>query len=139
MVKRSGKSKVRIVVIEDNPADVYLLKLALEQSGVAFDLTQFESGARAVDELCYNDDPRVAPDLILLDLNTPGSDGFEVIGAIKANAKFAEVPLAVVTSSTSQADRRRALQAGASKYIEKPTDLNAYLQQVGPAVKELLE
>jgi CheY-like chemotaxis protein len=77
-----------IVLIDDSPSDVYLMKLALEESGLQFEMTNFQSGTEALLALCpaAGDaaDPLI-PDLILLDLNTPCSDGFEVLSRIRGN------------------------------------------------------
>lgn len=130
----------RIVLIEDNPSDVYLLSLALEESGVAFELTNFQSGAEALLILCpaVEAADQSLPDLILLDLNTPGPDGFEVLAKIKSTTRLTRVPVAIITSSESPADKNRAELLGAAKYIQKPTQLNSFIGEVGGAVKMLL-
>ena len=140
-MKNETREKPRIVLIEDNPSDVDLINLALEENGVAFELTNFQSGAEALPILCpdagaTNGPP--LPDLIVLDLNTPGPDGFEVLARIKNNADLEKVPVAILTSSESPADKRRAALLGATTYIQKPTQLKAFIDQVGGAVKLLL-
>src|SRR6476620_9083688 len=127
-----------IVLIEDNPSDIYLMKLALEESGLAFELTSFENGAQALRSLCPEAGESLIPDLILLDLNTPGTDGFEVLGSIRGNAQLANVPVAIITSSASPADKHRAAMIGATTYIQKPTELEAFFKRVSSAVKQLL-
>lgn len=132
---------LNIVLIEDNPSDVYLMKLALEENGLKFQMTNFQSGADALTTLCPGPaDPASppVPDIILLDLNTPRVDGFEVLAAIRRNARLALVPVAVVTSSASPIDRRRAELLGATAYIQKPTQLAAFIDSVGAAVKSML-
>jgi len=130
-----------IVLIEDNPSDVYLMKLTLDESGLSFNLTNFQSGADALRQLCpatgvTSELP--VPNLILLDLNTPRSDGFEILAKLKGNTRLVHVPIAVVTSSTSAADRHRAMLIGADMYIQKPTQLANYIEGIGSAVKHLL-
>jgi chemotaxis family two-component system response regulator Rcp1 len=132
---------LRIVLIEDNPSDVYLMTLALEESGLKFDLTNFQSGADALLSLCPGaGSPSVSavPDIILLDLNTPRSDGFEVLASIRGDDRLAFVPIAIVTSSSSPADQRRAESLGATTYIKKPTQLTAFIDDVGTAVRRVL-
>jgi CheY-like chemotaxis protein len=130
-----------IVLIDDSPSDVYLMKLALKESGLQFEMTNFQSGAEALLALCpaagAANDPLI-PDLILLDLNTPGSDGFEVLDRIRGNPGLSHVPVAIITSSASPADKHRAALAGATTYIRKPTHLRAFMDSVGDAVKQLL-
>jgi CheY-like chemotaxis protein len=130
-----------IVLIEDNEADIYLLKLALRESGIEFRMTQFLNGDDALLSLnlvpSRDDDSRV-PDLILLDLNIPRSDGFEVIGKLRENPRLAGVPMAIVTSSPSPEDRARAGLLGATTYIQKATQLDAFIEGVGSTVRRLL-
>jgi len=130
-----------IVLIDDSPSDVYLMKLALEESGLQFEMTTFQSGAEALLTLCPSagaaSDPLI-PDLILLDLNTPCSDGFEVLGRIRGNPGLSHVPVAIITSSASAADQHRAALGGATTYIKKPTQLKAFVDSVSNAVKQLL-
>jgi len=130
-----------IVLIDDSPSDVYLVKLALEESGLRFEMTNFQSGAEALRALCPSadavNDPLI-PDLILLDLNTPCSDGFEVLGTIRGYPGLSHVPIAIITSSASAADQNRAALGGATTYIKKPTQLKAFIDNVSRAVKQLL-
>jgi two-component system response regulator len=130
-----------IVLIDDSPSDVYLMKLALEESGLQFEMTSFQSGTEALLALCpaAGDaaDPLI-PDLILLDLNTPCSDGFEVLSRIRGNPSLSHVPVAIITSSASPTDKHRAALGGATTYIKKPTQLRAFMDGVGTAVKQLL-
>jgi two-component system, chemotaxis family, response regulator Rcp1 len=130
-----------IVLIEDNPSDVYLMTLALEESGLKFELTNFQSGADALLSLCPGAGAlsvSAVPDLILLDLNTPRSDGFEVLTRIRGDVRLAFVPVAIVTSSSSPADQRRAESLGATTYIKKPTQLTAFIDDVGNAVRRVV-
>lgn len=120
---------------------MFLIKLALERSGLAFELTNYPSGADALLALCPapGEAPLpLVPDLILLDLNTPRSDGFEVLAAIRGEARLSHVPVAVITSSASPADKRRAAGNGAAAYIQKPTELDAFIEEVGCAVRRIL-
>ena len=129
---------VQIVLIEDNPADVLLVKMALEENGIAHSLTQFKNGADAVAALCApGDGDGLVPDAILLDLRMPRTDGFEVLVKLKQTPRLARVPIAILTSSRAQSDRQRAAIQGA-RYIEKPSQLKEFLGSVGQAVKEML-
>src|SRR6478609_8547961 len=95
-----------IVLIEDNAADVFLIELALKENGIVHRLTRFTSGEEALRILCDPDDtdPLVA-DAILLDLNTPCCDGFQVLATLKQAARFAGVPIAIITSSGATSDK----------------------------------
>jgi CheY-like chemotaxis protein len=112
-----------IVLIEDNAGDVFLIELAVKENGIIHRLTRFTSGEEAVQILCNpdNTDPLV-PDAILLDLNTPRSDGFQVLATLKQTARFTGVPIAIITSSRATSDKHRARLTG-TRLIEKPRSL----------------
>lgn len=132
---------INIVLIEDNPSDVFLMNLAIEETGIEFRMTDFRTGADALNALCpaaAGARPIPLPDLILLDLNTPRTDGFEVLARIRLDVRLSQVPVAIITSSSSPADRHRAAQLGATTYLQKPTELAAFLGKMAGAVKELL-
>lgn len=128
-----------LVLIEDNPGDVLLVELALKENGIACVLTRFHCGADAVRVLCSPAEAnRVVPDVILLDLNTPRSDGFQVLSELRQSPRLAQVPIAVLTSSQASSDRHRtALQN--VRFIQKPSHLPDFLATVGQAVKEMLQ
>ena len=131
----------RIVLIEDNPADVFLVKMALKENGVVCEMTQFNNGSEALKVLCPPEGPEAnppAPDAILLDLNTPKSDGFEVLVRLKHTPYLADVPIAIFTSSQAASDKTRSNLLGAVRYIEKPSGLEEFLSTVGGAIKEML-
>ena len=129
----------QIVLIEDNPADVHLVEIALKERGIAHSLTRFESGQEAVRVLCGQSViGNVVPDAILLDLNTPRTDGFEALRSLKQSPRLAGVPIAILTSSRAQADRHRAQIQGA-RYIQKPSQLKEFLSTVGEAVHQMLQ
>jgi two-component system, chemotaxis family, response regulator Rcp1 len=132
----------QIVLIEDNPADVYLVELALKESGVIYEMTKFKRGEEALQALCppegTADTSAFMPDAILLDLNTPKSDGFQVLIKMKLSPRLAHVPMAIITSSQATSDKHRTVLQGA-RYIQKPAQLEEFLNTVGHAVKEMLE
>jgi CheY-like chemotaxis protein len=97
----------------------------------------FESGRDAVRVLCSAADDLVVPDAILLDLNTPSTDGFEALHQLKDCPRLSRVPIAILTSSRAQRDKHRAALQGA-RYIEKPSQLQDFLSSVGNALREML-
>src|SRR5690242_17690811 len=101
--------QARVVLIEDNPADVLLVKLAMKENGILCALTQFENGMDAVRALCAPAGDGVPPpDAILLDLNTPRTDGFDALLKLKQSPHLADVPIAILTSSRARSDKHRA-------------------------------
>lgn len=123
---------LRILLIEDNPADVRLTKEAFREGGCLTDLSVVEDGVEAMAFLRregrYASAPR--PDLILLDLNLPKKDGREVLAEIKSDRALARTPVIVLTSSRADRDICRAYELGANCYVTKPIDLEQFLQVV---------
>jgi two-component system, chemotaxis family, response regulator Rcp1 len=131
----------QIVLIEDNSADVLLVEIALKENGIPYELTRFKNGVDALSFLCAPEGKApnaFHPDAILLDLNTPKSDGFEVLGKLRQNPHLADVPIAIITSSQATSDKHRTSIMGAVRYIYKPSQLEEFLTTVGGAVKDML-
>jgi two-component system response regulator len=129
--------KPEIILIEDNPGDVALVMLALKEKNIEYVLTHYRSGIDAVDALGGRSAETKPPRAILLDLNTPKTDGFTALAKLMQMPRLAHVPIAVLTSSRAQSDKHRAAIHGA-RYIEKPSQLREFLSSVGNAVKEML-
>ena len=126
---------IRILLVEDNPADVYLIEEALRTHGVQFEMKWLRDGEQALELL--TEAGLGAPDLVLLDLNLPRVDGKEVLTRIRQTPHLAAVPVAIMTSSDSPQDRREMADLGASCYIKKPPTLDEFLE-VGGVIKNLL-
>jgi CheY-like chemotaxis protein len=127
---------VRIVLVEDNPGDVYLFEKAMEARGIEFVLILYLDGRHAMRAII--DASFEVPDLILVDLNLPQRDGFDVLSTIRKEPRLTGVPVGVLTSSESTKDRRWAALHNVDKYIIKPATLEEFISQVGSAVEELL-
>jgi two-component system, chemotaxis family, response regulator Rcp1 len=125
---------VKILLAEDNPADVYLIEEALREHQVPFEITVAEDGEAAIAMIMTG---KVKPDLILLDLNMPRRSGGEVLTMLREQPHCSALPVIVLTSSDSPSDREEALRLGATSYIRKPTGLDEFLQ-IGGAIKQLL-
>jgi CheY-like chemotaxis protein len=134
-----GEYRFRILLVEDNAGDVYLLRKALEEAQVTFDLTVLEDGAQALafvrSEHPYADRP--IPDLTVLDLNLPKYEGTQVLAAYHQNPRFAGVPVIVMSSSTSPRDRAEAARLGIDGYFQKPADFDEFMK-LGHILKEVL-
>ena len=118
----------RILLAEDNPGDVLLLREALVNSAVICDLMVAEDGQKAIALLrTVAADTGLRPDLIILDVNLPKHNGGEVLAHVRGDSAFAEVPVLMLTSSASPADQATASRLGANLYIQKPSDLDAFL------------
>jgi CheY-like chemotaxis protein len=140
MLEKSHTGKTLILLVEDNPADVGLFRLALKDAGLDCDLTVLEDGAAALSLIRQPDSSGGAriPDLAVLDLNLPKNGGLEVLEAIRANSSFAKMRVAILSSSSSPRERARIEEFGVDRFITKPLDLDGFLG-IGSIVKALLE
>lgn len=117
----------RILLAEDNPADVYLLREALNEQRIPYHLTVVTDGEQA--QLAIEEAQGDSlPDLIVLDLNLPKSDGGDVLRKIRERPELSNAPVIVLTSSDSPRDRSAIAALGASCYITKPSDLDAFME-----------
>jgi two-component system, chemotaxis family, response regulator Rcp1 len=135
-----ANSEYRILIAEDNAADVYLIEQALQQQGFAYKLELADNGEDMLKMIAKIDaDPSVqCPNLFLLDLNLPRRSGDEVLERIRQSSRCAHVPVIIITSSDSPQDRARASELGASYYFRKPADLQRFMT-IGRIVGEFLE
>ncbi len=130
--------KVRVLLVEDSPADVYLIREALQSENLDFELQLIqdgESAARLLMALEKSSEPW--PDVVLLDLNMPRCEGREVLQKIKQTPGGTSIPVIVITSSNSPADREDVFKLGASSYFRKPSDLNEFMK-IGAVVRQTL-
>ena len=134
-----SKLKVyQIFLAEDNPADVYLLRYALKQAGLSFELSVVEDGAKALEYVRnYSSAEDHRPDLAVLDLNLPTHGGIEVLAEIRQTEALSEVPVVVLTSSAAPLERSQVEQLRVARFITKPPDLATYLK-IGEVLKEVL-
>jgi len=128
-----------VFLVEDNPADVFFVRTALESEGIDSDIVVAQDGEKAIAFLDSMDlDPEApCPGVILLDLNLPCMGGMEVLRRVKKSARFAGVPVIVVTSSDAATDRAEAASLGADGYFLKPQNLDEYMK-LGSVVKAVL-
>ena len=132
-------TRKEILLVEDNPDDVELTRLAFEESKIANKLVVVGDGAAALDYLFakgrYSDrDPAQLPSIVLLDLNLPKVDGREVLQAIRANESTRTLPVVVLTTSTEPFDVEASYALGVNSYIQKPVDFEQFVwavKQVG--------
>jgi len=115
---------IKVLVVEDNPNDVAIIKRAMRKSEVKCELYFARDGEEALDFLYqqkdFEDAPR--PDLVLLDLNLPKIKGLEVLGKIKADEHLRRLPVIVLTISEREEDMVKAYDSGAASYMTKPVD-----------------
>lgn len=117
----------RLLVVEDNPGDVLLLKTALKRAGVQAELTIAINGDDALASL--RTQPRL-PHLILLDLNLPDRDGREILEEIRSDPALAKIPVVVLSSSDAEEDILSVYSKHANSYLTKPESLEALTNAV---------
>ena len=128
-----------ILLVEDNPDDVELTRLAFDEAGVSNRLVVVGDGVQALDYLFARGahagrDPQDLPGIVLLDLNLPRLDGREVLQAIRAAPATRDLPVIVLTTSIEPADVQATLALGANSHIRKPVDFEQFVwavRQVG--------
>ncbi|WEK41336.1 MAG: hybrid sensor histidine kinase/response regulator [Candidatus Brevundimonas colombiensis] len=113
-----GRPQATALYVEDNPANVALMRQAAEALGLT--LHAATTGPEGL-ELAH----ALGPDVILLDLGLPGMDGFEVKAGLDADPVTRDIPVLAVTAAGGPSDRRRGRAAGFDAYLTKPLDLNA--------------
>lgn len=118
----------KILLVEDNPGDAELTRLAFETAGVMCDLQVASSGEKALDHL--ETPESTAPQLILLDLNLPGLGGHDVLRRIKSNDALKRIPVIVLSSSASDEDIGQSYDLAANSYVQKPIDMAGFVRVV---------
>lgn len=123
---------IEILLVEDNPADVRLMKEALRDSKVRNDLHVVEDGVEAMaflrKEEAYSS--AATPDIILLDLNLPRKSGLEVLAQVKRDEELKRIPIVVLTTSRADEDIVKSYDLHANCYISKPVDLEQFMHVV---------
>ena len=120
----------RILVVEDNPADVFLLEEALKECDFAVQLDHVSDGEAAIEWIRTCDEEKRRPDLVILDLNLPKRSGHEVLQSIRSNEATRSLPVIVMSSSVSSRDIGRAYEFQANSYVRKPGDLDQLFEVV---------
>jgi PAS domain S-box-containing protein len=122
--EKAASTHASILYIEDNPANMQLVVQALQGLG-GYRVLQATSGQDGL-ELAR----RERPGLILLDINLPGMDGYEVMRQLQADPVTRDIPVVAVTANAMENDREKGMQAGFAQYVTKPIDVAALLQTV---------
>jgi chemotaxis family two-component system response regulator Rcp1 len=130
----------RILVIEDNSSDVFLLERALKTQDLQFELVHLLSGRDALAFIrrqgAYAD--AAIPDLILVDLNLSKYSGEDILREIRNSEHLGGVPVCVWSSSQSRRDEAQLKDFGVSRFITKPAGLDQFLE-IGKVIKNLIE
>ena len=123
---------IDVLLVEDDPGDVLLIKEAFADNKVRNRLHVVSDGVEAIEFLrrqgLYGEAP--TPDLILLDLNLPRKDGREVLAEIKGDGDLRQIPVVVLTTSKAEEDVLRSYKLHANAYVTKPVDFDRFIDVV---------
>jgi CheY-like chemotaxis protein len=132
-------SRSHILIVEDNAADVYLIRASVSASTINAELhvvTDGEQAVRFFDD-ADRDSAAPCPELVLLDINLPRKHGGEVLEHMRRSPRCRHALVIVVSSSESIRDREAMAQLGANGYFRKPSDYSEFLK-LGTMIKDLL-
>ena len=133
MDKNPGMLKP-IVLVEDNPRDLELTLLALEQARLANEVITLRDGAEVVDYLCcrgpWSLREKGNPAVILLDIKLPKLSGLEVLEFIKSEVELRKIPVVILTSSREEPDLERSYELGVNAYVVKPVSFSDFVAAV---------
>jgi CheY-like chemotaxis protein len=113
----------RILVVEDNKTNMYLIRFILKDSG--YEVIEAESGEEGV-ELAIKE----KPDLIIMDEKLPGINGLEAVKRIRASKADGKIPIIALTSYAMAGDKEKALKAGCTGYISKPINPETFTDEI---------
>ena len=129
-----------ILLVEDNPDDAELTRIAFAEASISNPLVVVRDGAEALDYMFARGawshrDPARYPALVLLDLNLPKLDGREVLQAIRADERTRTLPVVVLTTSVEPFDVEASYALGVNSYIRKPVDFEQFVSAVRQVVQ----
>ena len=129
------KTSQPILIVEDSPEDFETTMRAFKKSHLNNPIFRCDNGDDALDFLFhrgnYKDkDKAPRPGIILLDLNIPGTDGREVLKEIKNNSETKKIPVIILTTSEDKLDIEKCYQQGANSYMQKPVNLNKFVESI---------
>jgi two-component system, cell cycle response regulator DivK len=118
----------KILIIEDNQQNLYLTTFILQKHG--HEIVQARNGEQGI-ALAV----QTRPDLVLLDIQLPGMDGYTVAEELRKDPASASIPIIAVTSYAMAGDRERILEAGCTDYIEKPINPDTFHAEIAQHLK----
>ena len=124
---KAAKKSWNLLLVEDNPADRFLLQSVFREAGVQCHWRVIETGTEAMG-IGKSNLEGVQPDLILLDWQLPGATGLEVLATIKKNPEWFSIPVIMLTGMRSEREVDAAKEAGAYEVLEKPMLLDEWLK-----------
>ena len=120
---RKNLEMKRILVVDDNDSNLYMIKYLLEKNG--FEVIQARTGTEGI-KLAIQE----KPDLVLMDIQLPDIDGLEATRRIRASEANGKIPIVALTSYAMTGDRKKAQAAGCTGYIAKPIDVVTFIKEI---------
>jgi CheY-like chemotaxis protein len=132
MTPRPAGRPIEVLLVEDDPGDVLLIREAFEFNKVHNNLNVVSDGEQALGFLRREGEYAGAarPDLVLLDLNLPRKDGREVLAEVKQDPDLRTIPIVVLTTSEAEEDVLKSYQLHANAYVTKPVDFERFVSIV---------
>lgn len=121
---QKSDAPIEILLVEDNPGDIRLIEEAFKSSERETILQTVTNGSDAIEWLTQRatETEQSLPEMVLLDLNLPGRDGYDVLRAIRADSQLELLPVIILTSSSAPEDIKRCYNSDANAYMTKPID-----------------
>ena len=129
LVEPAGIKPFEILVVDDSPDDIRLIRDAFSLWKGSRHVQVFLNGAEVLNHF-QNHSQASLPDLILLDWNLPGVNGEQVLEYAKQDKRLRKVPVVIFTSSSAPADRLRATELGAARFVTKPLDIDEFFNVI---------
>ena len=127
-----------MAVVEDNIGDIFLVREAIAAAKLDVDLYFFSDGDEIVQFFAQIEEDSVrCPELLLLDLNLPKRDGFQVLSYLRSSKRCASMRVAVMTSSRARSDREKSASLNVASYFNKPGTYAEFLK-IGDLIRELI-
>jgi len=129
MMPKPPGQPIEVLLVEDDPGDVLLIREAFDFNKVHNNLNVVSDGEQALDYLrgAGGYAGALRPDLVLLDLNLPRKDGREVLAEVKGDPALRAIPIVVLTTSEAEEDVLKSYQLHANAYVTKPVDFERFI------------
>lgn len=125
---------VTLLLVEDDPGHARLIERNLRRAHITNEIVVFGDGQEAVDYLFkengYSGARHAAPLLVLLDLNLPGLDGYQVLGRLKADERTRHIPVIILTTTDDPREIERCYALGCNVYITKPVEYEQFTEAI---------
>ena len=130
----SGKQEVTILLVEDDPGHARLIEKNLRRSNITNEIVPLSNGQQAVDYLfgegVYANAKRPSPMLVMLDLNMPILDGYQVLRRMKSDERTRRIPVVILTTTDDAREVQRCYDLGCNVYITKPVDYEQFAEAI---------